>query len=103
MDMAAGLFQVFSMEAISKQHRGLANSVYQVAGQSASAISTPLGGLIIARIGYPPVFVVAAILYVIAISLLYFRFRRDERRDDQGVEQMEETDSINHSDISSPI
>lgn len=103
MDMAAGLFQVFSMEAIPGRHRGLANSVYQVAGQSASAISTPLGGLIIARAGYPPVFVAAAILYVIAISLLYLRFRHDERRYEQGVEQVEVADSINHSDISSPI
>jgi MFS family permease len=103
MDMGAGLFQVFSMEAVPKQHRGLANSVYQVAGQSASAISTPLGGLIIARIGYPPVFVTAAILYVVAISLLYLRFRHDEGRDETGAEQVEATDSINHSDISSPI
>jgi Na+/melibiose symporter-like transporter len=103
MDMAAGLFQVFSMEAVSKQHRGLANSVYQVAGQSASAISTPLGGLIIVRTGYPPVFVAAAILYIIAISLLYLRFRHAERRDEPEVEQVESADSINHSDISSPI
>jgi MFS family permease len=103
MDMAAGLFQVFSMEAVPGRHRGLANSVYQVAGQSASAISTPLGGLIIARLGYPPVFVAAAILYVVAISLLYVRFRHDERRDERDVGHVEVADSINHSDISSPI
>ncbi len=103
MDMGAGLFQVFSMEAIPRQHRGLANSVYQVAGQSASAISTPLGGLIIVHIGYPPVFVAAALLYVVAIGLLYLHFRHDERRDEPVVELVKAADSPDHSDISSPI
>jgi MFS family permease len=81
MDMSAGLFQVFSMEAAPRQHRGLANSIYQVANLSASALTTPLGGLIIARVGYPPVFVAAAILYLIAICLLWARFHHS---DDEG-------------------
>lgn len=74
MDMSAGILQVFSMEVVEKPHRGLANSSYQTAFQAAQAVSTPLGGLIIARSGYAPVFVVAAVLYLLALGLLWGRF-----------------------------
>jgi predicted MFS family arabinose efflux permease len=82
MDMSAGIFQVFSMEAIPRHRRGMANSVYQVAAQASSALTTPLGGLMITRFGYLPVFVSGAILYFIAISILWARFRQsdDEER-----------------------
>jgi predicted MFS family arabinose efflux permease len=76
MDMSAGIFQVFSMEEVPKQHRGLANSLYQGAFQGAWAITAPLGGLIIARLGYPPVFIVGAVLYVLAVVTLWGRFGR---------------------------
>jgi predicted MFS family arabinose efflux permease len=76
MDMAVGIFQVFSMEAVSEQHRGLANSTYQATYQAAWAITTPLGGLIIAHFSYRPVFMLGALLYVLAIALLWGRFGR---------------------------
>jgi MFS family permease len=105
MDMSAGIFQVFSMEAIPRQHRGLANSVYQVAAQASSALTTPLGGLIIARFGYPFVFVPGAILYFIAIGLLWARFRHsdDEERESQEGQHEEATLEVSSSDISSPV
>ena len=79
MDMAIGIFQVFSMEAISEQHRGLANSTYQATYQAAWAVTTPLGGLIIAHFSYKPVFLLGAVLYVLAIVLLWGRFGRGRR------------------------
>lgn len=78
MDMSLGIFQVYSMEVIPSQRRGVANSSYQVAMQ-ASALTTPLGGLIIARMGYPPVFFTGAVLYIIAIVLLWARFRNEQK------------------------
>lgn len=87
MDMSAGIFQVFSMEAIPRQHRGLANSVYQIAAQASSALTTPLGGLIIVRAGYPPVFICGAILYSIAIVLLWLRFRHSDAEERQSQSQ----------------
>jgi MFS family permease len=74
MNMADGIFQVFSMEAVPEQHRGLANSTYQASSQAAWAVTTPLGGLIIAHFGYPPVFILGAVLYILAIALLWGRF-----------------------------
>jgi predicted MFS family arabinose efflux permease len=74
MDMSAGILQVFSMEVVAERHRGIANSSYQAAYQAANGLATPIGGLIIAHLGYPPVFILAAILYMAALTLLWGRF-----------------------------
>jgi len=76
MDMGNGLFQVFSMEAIERKNRGMANSLYQIAYQGASAISTPIGGLFIDQSGYSVVFIGAAILYLCSLLLLWGYFGR---------------------------
>jgi predicted MFS family arabinose efflux permease len=76
MDMTEGILQIYSMEAVPKQHRGLANSSYQTARQVAMALSTPVGGLVIAHLGFAPVFTIAAIFYVLAIGLFWNRFAR---------------------------
>jgi MFS family permease len=96
MDMSTGLFQVFSMEAVPRQHRGLANSVYQVANLAASALTTPLGGLVIAHVGYPPIFLVAAVLYFIAIGLLWMWFRHsdDANQSEQHGEDEENVEKV---------
>ncbi|GAC1398940.1 MAG: MFS transporter [Ktedonobacteraceae bacterium] len=76
MDMANGVFQVYSMEAVPVQRRGVANSGYQAAMQASWAATTPLGGLLIAHVGYTPVFITGATLYLLAIVLLWIRFGR---------------------------
>ncbi len=76
MDMSMGVFQVYSMEAVPVQRRGVANSGYQAAFQVSWAATTPLGGLLIAHVGYTPVFVSGAVLYLLAIVLLWMRFGR---------------------------
>jgi MFS family permease len=74
-DMGVGLFQVFFMEETPAKSRGLANSGFQAADQIGSALTTPLGGLIIAHMGYQPVFVIGAVVYFVAFATLWFRFR----------------------------
>ncbi|MBE3561694.1 MAG: MFS transporter [Ktedonobacteraceae bacterium] len=74
MDMTDGILQMFSMEAVSARHRGLASSSYQAARQVAWALTVPLGGLVIARVGFPPVFMAGALLYLLAIGLFWWRF-----------------------------
>jgi predicted MFS family arabinose efflux permease len=78
MDMSAGILQVFSMEVVGEQHRGMANSSYQAAYQAANGLATPIGGLIITHLGYTPVFILAAILYMAALALLWKRFGNHE-------------------------
>ncbi len=74
MDMAMGIFQVYSMEEIPEQRRGLANSTYQAVSQGTRAITTPLGGLIIAHFSYAPVFIIGAVLYMLSTAMLWGRF-----------------------------
>jgi predicted MFS family arabinose efflux permease len=76
MDMSNGVLQVFSMEAVPRQHRGLANSSYQVAFQVPWALTAPLGGLLIAHFGYSPIFLGAAVCYLLAIATLWGNFGR---------------------------
>ena len=87
MDMSVGVFQVYSMEAVPVQRRGVANSSYQAAMQVSWAATTPLGGIIIAHMGYTPVFIAGAALYLLAIALLWVRFgRRLTREHTDGAE-----------------
>ncbi|GCE19595.1 MFS transporter [Dictyobacter kobayashii] len=77
MDMSQGILQVFSMEVVPAQRRGLANSSYQAAYQIMWALGASLGGLMIARVGYLPVFICTTILYSLALILLWTRFGHD--------------------------
>ena len=76
MDMSIGVFQVFSMEAVPVQRRGLANSLYQTCYQVAWAITVPLGGFVIVHKGFAPVFIAGAVLYILATATLWLRFGR---------------------------
>ncbi len=76
MDMSNGILQVFSMEAVSEQRRGLANSGYQASFQVAEAITTPIGGLMIVHLGYSSVFLLAVVFYLPAIGILWGKFGR---------------------------
>ncbi len=87
MDMSVGVFQVYSMEAVPVQRRGVANSGYQAAMQVSWAVTTPLGGVLIAHVGYTPVFIAGAVLYLVAIAVLWLRFgRRSTSENEYGVE-----------------
>ena len=80
MDMSNGVLQVFSMEVAPRQHRGLANSSYQVAFQVPWALTAPLGGLLIAHFGYSPIFLSAAVCYLLAIATLWGIFGRGREK-----------------------
>ena len=80
------------MEEVPEQRRGIANSSYQAAFQVAEAVTTPIGGLIIAHIGYTPNFLVGAACYLVAIATIWWKFRRGKGRrghtdERQGEEQ----------------
>jgi MFS family permease len=83
MDMSQGILQVFSMEAVPEQRRGLANSSYQASFQVAEAVTTPVGGLMIVHLGYSSVFLLAVVFYLPAIGILWGKFGRGRgKRDD---------------------
>jgi MFS family permease len=88
MDMSMGVLQVFSMEAAPQQYRGLANSSYQAGFQVANAITASLGGFIIVQFGYPPLFIGAAICYLLAIATLWGRV--GQRKNELKIEKVGE-------------
>ncbi len=90
MDMSIGIFQFFSMEVVPKDRRGLANSSYQASFQVPWALAAPLGGLVIVHLGYPPIFIAAAVCYLLSIVILWGKFGRRKRRQ---FEQREEMDT----------
>src|SRR5438874_1787987 len=79
MDMSMGVLQVFSMEAVPEERRGMANSSYQASFQVAWALTASLGGIIIVQLGYPLIFIGAAICYILAIVTLWGNFGRDKK------------------------
>jgi MFS family permease len=70
----SSIWQVFSMEVVPAEHQGLANSCYQSANKIAWAASAPLGGILISRLGYTPVFLIVAVFYLLSIALFWWRF-----------------------------
>jgi len=91
MDMSAGILQVFSMESVTERHRGLANSSYQAAFQVPWAIAAPIGGLIIVRFGYSPIFLLGAFFYLLTIIILRVRFRSLKR---VGTDKIQSTEAV---------
>jgi MFS family permease len=89
MDMSQGVLQVFSMEEVPEERRGLANSAYQAVYQIAWAITSSLAGLVIVAFGYSPLFVGAAICYLATIVLLWARFGGRKNRENNVVEEPE--------------
>jgi MFS family permease len=93
MDMSAGILQVFSMESVPEKHRGLANSGYQSAFQVPMALAAPIGGVIIVKSGYPPIFLLGAFFYILTIIILWAKFGRGKRsrngapKTDQAVQE----------------
>ncbi len=75
MDMSNGVLQVYSMEVVSEKYRGLANSSYQAAFQVPWAITASLGGIVIVQFGYAPIFLLGAACYMLAIAILWGKFR----------------------------
>jgi predicted MFS family arabinose efflux permease len=67
------------MERTEPQQRVVASGVYNVSWQVAGALGAGLGGVLIARLGYHAVFVGAAALYAVSITLVALWFGRPGR------------------------
>jgi MFS family permease len=76
MNAAGPPLQAFLMDVTTPDERVVASGVYNVSWQLASAIGVGVGGVLIARAGYPPVFVCAAVFYTISILLVAIWFAR---------------------------
>ncbi len=106
MDMSSGVLQVYSMEAVAEQYRGVANSGYQAAFLVPWALMAPIGGVIITHFGYPAVFIGGALSYLLASLILWGKFSRGRKKEfehvgesDTGGIMAEEKSGISSSEM----
>jgi MFS family permease len=76
MNASGPALQAYLMERAPEHQRVLASGVYNVSWQLAGALGAGAGGLMIARLGYHSVFVAAAALYAVSITLVALWFGR---------------------------
>jgi len=106
MDMSSGVLQVYSMEAVAEQYRGVANSGYQAAFLVPWALMAPIGGVIITHFGYPTIFIGGALSYLLASLILWGKFSRGRKKEfehvgesDTGGIMAEEKSGISSSEM----
>lgn len=71
-------FLVYAMDLVPAERRGLLSGVSEMSAGVSFALTAYLGGQMITRLGYPPLFAVGAVMGVVgtAIFWLYFQARR---------------------------
>jgi hypothetical protein len=55
------------------------------------ALAAPIGGLIIVKYGYPPIFILGAFFYMLTIVILWVKFGRGKR---SGYDEQETAESM---------
>ncbi len=80
MNMGSPVSTAFMMEAVPAEQHGLVNSLAAIAWAASWAITAPIGGAMIEKGGYVPVFLVAIALYILSAGSYYYFFACSERR-----------------------
>jgi MFS family permease len=78
MNMASPLYSAFSMEHTSERERGAVNSVMTLMWEVGWTVGPYLSGVVQARWGFSPLFVLTGILYAVAIGLTWLFFSQTE-------------------------
>jgi MFS family permease len=89
MNASGPALQAYLMDRTAPQQRVLASGVYNVSWQVAGALGAGVGGVLIARLGYHSVFVSAAALYAVSITLVALWFGRPGRAEAASVSPVE--------------
>lgn len=75
MNMSSPLSDSFLMELVPKERRGVASAINSVVWRLPNSITTIAGGAILASGNYSLPFELAALFYIVAISLFYAFFK----------------------------
>ena len=78
MNMASPLYSAFAMENTVERERGAVNSVMSLMWEVGWTVGPYFSGVVQARWGFGPLFVLTSILYAIAIALTWQFFHRTE-------------------------
>ena len=79
MNMSSPLSNSFLMGIVPANRRGVASAINNVVWRLPNSVTTIIGGAILASGNYSLPFELAALFYIVAISLFYFFFRNFNR------------------------
>jgi predicted MFS family arabinose efflux permease len=79
MNMAVPLFDAFAMEQVSQRSQGTVNSLRELSWQMGWAIGPFVSGVVQGAYGFPPLFVVTAVLYAFSTILIWIFFSGSEQ------------------------
>ncbi|HEY3419859.1 MAG TPA: MFS transporter [Methanomassiliicoccales archaeon] len=87
MNMAGPILDSYLMGIITPEERGLASAINSIIWRIPNSVSTVIGGLMFAAGMFELPFIIAAILYIVAISAFFINFRNVRPLDEQGEVQ----------------
>lgn len=80
MNMGSPVSTAFMMESVPEEQHGLVNSLASIAWAVSWALTAQIGGSMIEKGGYVPVFLVAIGLYILSAGSYYYFFACAERK-----------------------
>ena len=83
MNMAGPILDSYLMGIITPEERGLASAINSIIWRIPNSVSTIIGGLMFAAGMFELPFIIAAILYIMAISAFFINFRNVRPLDEQ--------------------
>ncbi len=78
MNMASPLYSAFCMERTPEQHQGFVNSILSLSWSVGWAVGPYVSGVVQEQYGFTPLFAATALLYLVAIALVWNFFRHED-------------------------
>ena len=82
--LAGPILDSYLMSIITSEEKGLASAINSIIWRIPNSVSTVIGGLMFAAGMFELPFIIAAILYMVAISAFFINFRNVKPLDEQG-------------------
>lgn len=91
MNMAGPILDSYLMGIVTSEERGLASAINSIIWRIPNSVSTVIGGLMFAAGMFELPFIIAAILYMVAITAFYVNFRNVGQLEEQVMPSAEVT------------
>ncbi|MDD1772245.1 MAG: MFS transporter [Methanomassiliicoccales archaeon] len=75
MNMAGPIMDSYLMGIVDKEDRGLASAINSIVWRVPNSVTTVIGGAMLAAGYYELPFILAALIYMVAVTAFYFNFR----------------------------
>jgi MFS family permease len=76
MNMAGPIMDSYLMGIVDKEDRGLASAINSIVWRVPNSVTTVIGGTLLAAGYFALPFMLAAVVYMLAVTAFYFNFRR---------------------------